>query len=201
MSKPKNVDEYLARLEGNFAHPILTRVREIAHDVAPQLEEKIKWGAPSFEYKGMAFTLAAFKNFASVWFHKGALFTDPKNLLEASQESTKSMRKYSVTSVDELDEEGLRGLIREAVEKNEKGEQVKGFGKATDKIERSEMLDLALKDNEKARETYQNLTDGKKREYAEFIESAKQQKTKQRRLKKSLDLLEQGKGLNDKYRS
>lgn len=200
MSKPKNVDEYLARLERSFAHPILTRVREIAHEVAPQLEEKIKWGAPSFEYKGMVFGMVAFKNFASVWFHKGALFSDPKNLLEASQESTKSMRKYSITSVDELDEEGLRGLIVEGVEKNEKGEQVKDLGKTTNKIERSEMLEQALKTNSRAQTVYQDLSEAKKREYTHHIESAKQQATKQRRVKKALELLEQGLGLNDKYK-
>jgi uncharacterized protein YdeI (YjbR/CyaY-like superfamily) len=200
MAKPKNVDEYLKRLEGNFAHPILTRVREIAHEVAPQLQEKIKWGAPSFEYKGLAFSMAAFKHFASVWFHKGALFSDPKNLLEASQDSTKSMRKYSVTSVDELDEEGLRGLILEAIEKNEKGEQVKDLGKTTNKIERSEMLEQALKENAKAQAVYRELSEAKKREYTHHIESAVQQATKQRRVKKALELLEQGLGLNDKYK-
>lgn len=84
MAKPKNVDDYLSRLEGNFAHPILTKVREIVHETAPQVEEKIKWGSPSFEYHGLMMSMVAFKNFAAVWFHKGALFDDPKNLLEAS---------------------------------------------------------------------------------------------------------------------
>ncbi|MDZ7845534.1 MAG: YdeI/OmpD-associated family protein [Owenweeksia sp.] len=65
---------------------------------------------------------------------------------------------------------------------------------------RSEMLDQALSANSEARKTYESLSDYKKREYAEHIESAKQQATKQRRLVKSLSLLKQGLGLNDKYR-
>lgn len=202
MAKPKNIDDYLRNLEGNFAHPILTRVREIVHDTAPQVEENIKWGSPSFDYQGLMMSMVAFKNFAAVWFHKGALFNDPQNLLEASSENTKSMRKYLIPTLEDLDEEGLRGLIKEAVAKNEAGEEVEGMGTAENRIERSEMLDhaLSLDENARARETYDSLTDYKKREYAEHIETAKQQATKQRRLKKSLEMLNQGLGLNDKYR-
>lgn len=112
------------------------------------------------------------------------------------------MRKYIIPKAEDLDEEGLKGLIKEAMAKNESGEEVQGMGEKEDKIERSEMLDVALskEENKKARDTYDSLTPGKKREYAEHIESAKQQTTKQRRLKKSLELLNQGLGLNDKYR-
>lgn len=202
MPKPKNVDEYLAKLEGNFAHPILSRVRELIHEAAPNIKEEIKWGSPSFEYKGLMMSMVAFKKFAAVWFHKGALLDDPKNLLEASSEDTKSMRKYRISTLEDLDEQGLKGLVKEAVQKNESGEEVKSIGDTTNRIERSEMLEQALAQNEnvKAAETYNSLSDYKKREYAEHIESAKQQATKQRRLKKSLDLLEQGLGLHDKYR-
>ncbi len=200
--KPKNVDEYLAKLEGNFAHPILTRVREIVLDTAPQIKEDIKWGTPSFEYKGLMMSMVAFKKFAAVWFHKGALLSDPKNLLEASAETTKSMRKYPIANLDDLDEEGLHGLIKEAMAKNDSGEEVEGMGVSDKKDIRSEMLDqaLAMDENAKAAEEYNSLTDYKKREYAEYIESAKQQATRQRRLKKSLELIEKGIGLNDKYK-
>ncbi|MDZ7845535.1 MAG: DUF1801 domain-containing protein [Owenweeksia sp.] len=128
MSKPTDIDEYLKRLEGNFAHPILSRVREIVNETLPGIEEKIKWGSPSFEYRGLMMSMVAFKNFAGLWFHKGALFDDPKNLLEASSESTKSMRKYIIPKKEDLDEEGLRGLIKEAVAKNRSGEEVADMG-------------------------------------------------------------------------
>lgn len=200
MPKPKNTDEYLARLEGNFAHSILTRVREIIHDTAPQIEETIKWGAPTFEYKGIMLTMVAFKHFAAVWFHKGALFNDPKSLLEASSEVTKSMRKYRINTMEDLDEEGLRGLIMEAVEKNESSERVQGFNQRDKKYDSSELLNDALKNNAKARETFESLLPSRQREYVEHIESAKQEATKKRRLEKSLNLLGQGLGLNDKYR-
>ena len=198
--KPKNIDEYLAKLEGTFAHPILSRVRELILETAPQVQETIKWGSPSFEHKGLMMSMVAFKNFAAVWFHKGALFNDPKHLLEASTEETKSMRKYRINTMEDLNEEGLRGLVLEAIEKNESGEQVKGFNQRDNKYDSSEMLNAALKDNPRAMETFENLTPSRQREYVEHIESAKQEATKKRRLEKSLGLLEQGLGLNDKYR-
>ena len=200
MAKPRNIDEYLKNLEGHFAQPVLIKVRELIHNAAPGIEEKIKWGSPSFEYKGLMMSLVAFKEHAAVWFHKGALFNDPHNLLEATSENTKAMRKYIISKGDKLNEEGLKGLVREAVEVNDKGEQVKGYNKRDKTYDQSDLLEEALKANTIARETYDGLTDYKKREYVEFIESAKQETTQQRRLKKSLDLLEQGLGLNDKYR-
>ncbi|WP_417609668.1 YdeI/OmpD-associated family protein [Owenweeksia hongkongensis] len=200
MAKPKNTDEYLARLEGNFAHPILTRVREVVLETVPQVKETIKWGAPTFEYKGIMLSMVAFKNFAAVWFHKGALFNDPKNLLEATAETTKSMRKYNVSSIEDLDEEGLRGLVLEAIEKSESGDQVEGFNHRDKKYDSSELLNEALKSNAVARETFESLPPSHQREYVEYIESAKQDATKQRRVEKALLLLEQGSGLHDKYR-
>lgn len=200
MSKPKNIDEYLSKLEGTFAHQPLSKVRELAHKAAPEIEEKIKWGSPSLEYKGLMITLAAFKNHSAVWFHKGAIMNDPKNLLEASSDQTKSMRKYIIPKGGEVDEGALEELIREAVIVNDSGKEVAGMGEKEEQVERSEMLEQALKENPVAKENYQSLPDGKKREYAQYIELAKQQATKQRRLKKSLELLEKGQGLNDKYR-
>ena len=200
MAVAKNTDEYLTQLEGTFAHPILSRVREIILDTAPQVEETIKWGAPTFEHKGIMMSMVAFKSFTSVWFHKGALFNDPKNLLEATAETTKSMRKYNVSSIGDLDEEGLRGLVLEAIEKNESGEQVPGFNKRDKKYDSSELLNEALKNNPKAREVFESLPPSHQREYVEHIESAKQEATKQRRVEKSLRMLQEGSGLNDKYR-
>lgn len=199
MAKPKHVDEYLERLDGNFAQPILSRAREIILATVPQIEEHIKWGAPSLEYKGMLVTLAAFKSHAAVWFHKGALLRDEKGLLEASSEDTKAMRKYVLKSLEDLDEEGLRALVLEAVEKNESGEHVEGFNSPAKQV-KSELLEKALEENSLAKRNFEGLTPFKQREYIEHIESAKRAETRERRVQKAIPLLEQGIGLHDKYR-
>jgi uncharacterized protein YdeI (YjbR/CyaY-like superfamily) len=201
MSKPKSVDDYLAKLEGNFAHPILKKARAVILDVSPKIEECIKWGAPSLEYKGVMITLAAFKTQAAVWFHKGALLKDEKKLLQASSDKTKAMRKYMLKSIEDFDEAAFRDLVIQAIEKNERGEQVKDFNKASGEFEYSERLSKALKENPIAKKHFEALPPYKKKEYAEHIETAKQEATKQRRLEKAVMLLEKGLGLHDKYRS
>ena len=45
------------------------------------------------------------------------------------------------------------------------------------------------------------LTPGKQREYAEYIQTAKQDATKQTRLEKITPMILKGVGLNDKYKN
>lgn len=200
MAKPKSIDEYIARTDGTFAHPILTKVHEIILETAPDIEEAIKWGAPSYEYKGIMMSTVKFKNFAAIWFHKGAFFDDPKNLLEASSDDTKYMRKYELRSMDDLDEEGLKGLIREAIKYQEPDEKLELREKPEKEELTSELLNQALSDDSEAKVKFDEFPDYKKKEFIEYIATAKQDTTKQRRLKKSMDLIRRGIGLHDKYR-
>lgn len=200
MAKSKTIDEYIARTEGTFAHPILIKVHEIILETAPKIEEAIKWGAPSYEYKGIMMTTVKFKKFAAVWFHKGAFFSDPKNLLEASSDDTKYMRKYVLHNIDDLDEEGLKGLIREAI-KFQESDEILEVAEESEKEElTSDLLDKTLSEDSKAKAEFENFPDYKKKEFIEHIETAKRDATKLRRLEKSLDLIRQGIGLHDKYR-
>ena len=48
--------------------------------------------------------------------------------------------------------------------------------------------------------SFEGLTEGRKREYAEYIASAKKEQTKMDRLARILPLIENGKGLNDQYK-
>jgi hypothetical protein len=56
----KKVDAYIARA-APFARPILERVRRVFHEGCPDIQERIKWGAPSFEKDGLVGGMAAFK--------------------------------------------------------------------------------------------------------------------------------------------
>lgn len=200
MAKPKTITEYLTRTEGTFAYPILSRVHEIILETAPNVEEAIKWGSPSYEYKGLMISTVKFKEFAAVWFHKGSLFDDPKNMLEASTDDTKYMRKYTLSTIEELDEEGLKNLIREAVKFQENGEKPEIPTKPAEKFENSDLLNEALEKDPVAKAEFEKFPPYKKKEFIELIETAKREATQQKRLKKSLDLIRQGIGLNDQYR-
>lgn len=62
-------------------------------------------------------------------------------------------------------------------------------------------LKEALSQDAELADAFNNLSLGKKRDYAEHIETAKQEATKQKRLGKILPMIKQGIGLNDKYKN
>lgn len=66
--------------------------------------------------------------------------------------------------------------------------------------EQQEVLQQALVNDTSLYQAYEALTKGKQREYNTYIMEAKQEKTKHARLQKIIPLIQQGKGLHDKYR-
>jgi uncharacterized protein YdeI (YjbR/CyaY-like superfamily) len=61
-------------------------------------------------------------------------------------------------------------------------------------------LSIALKKNVDIKAAFDKLTYSKQKDYAEYIATAKQEKTKLSRLEKIVPLILAGKGLNDIYR-
>src|SRR6266852_4573613 len=74
-TKDKRVDAYIAK-SADFAQPILHELRGIVHEGCPEAEEEIKWGSPSFIYKGIMCGMAAFKQHCSFGFWKSSLILD-----------------------------------------------------------------------------------------------------------------------------
>ena len=69
------------------------------------LEEKIKWGMPTYciDNKNVI-TLAGFKNWSTLWFHKGAFIEDEKDVLfNAQAGKTKELRQWRFTKIEEIE--------------------------------------------------------------------------------------------------
>ena len=61
--------------------PIRARVREMVHEVCPDVQETIKWSSPFFDYKGqMMCAIAAFKQHCAFGVWKGRVCTTTKEL-------------------------------------------------------------------------------------------------------------------------
>ncbi|HET7203413.1 MAG TPA: DUF1801 domain-containing protein [Steroidobacteraceae bacterium] len=55
-----------------FARPILRHLRAVIRDADPALEETIRWGMPTFLYRGkIVCGLGAFKAHCALWFKAG----------------------------------------------------------------------------------------------------------------------------------
>ena len=87
------VDAYIAK-SAPFAKPILKKLRRFFHEACPEIEEKIKWGVPSFEHKGMVGGFAAFKQHVDFGFWKGALRENKKALATFESFSTNNRNEY-----------------------------------------------------------------------------------------------------------
>ncbi|GAP72476.1 iron chaperone [Candidatus Symbiothrix dinenymphae] len=58
---PENIDEYIAGFPIEV-QAIMTNFRQIIHEVAPEVKEKISWGMPTFTLKKILVQFGGFKN-------------------------------------------------------------------------------------------------------------------------------------------
>lgn len=163
------------------------------------LVETTKWGGPTYTYNGKnVLGLGGFKNFFTIWFYKGVFLKDEaKVLINANEENTKSLRQWRFTSKEEIDEKKILQYVLEAIEIEKAGLEIKPEKKET---VIPELLQQELDADPAILEAFIKLTPFKQREYCEFIETAKQEKTKLARLEKIKPQLLMGIGLHDKYR-
>lgn len=189
------VDAYIAKA-APFARPILERVRKLFHEGCPAIEETIKWGVPSFEYRGMVGGMAAFKQHATFGLWRFAELPDPHGLFK-----TKSpMGAGKFTDVSQLPpDDVLVGYIREAVKLNESGVKPARPKKAKPPLKVPAPLMVALRKNKKALATFEAFPPSHKREYVEWIAEAKQEETRERRLATAIEWMARGKSRNWKY--
>jgi hypothetical protein len=117
------VDGYI-RKAPEFAQPILEKLRTIRHKASPDISENIKWGVPSFEYKGIVAGMAAFKNHVGFGFMKSPLMKDPHGILRGN--ACESIMPLKVRSLSELPTQKLLlSSIVQALELNEAGATVR----------------------------------------------------------------------------
>jgi hypothetical protein len=120
MSKRKEIDDYI-NAAAPFAQPILNHLRDLIHQVCPETEEKLKWGFPHFDYKGVYVSMASFKEHCAFNFWKASLMKDPEGLWAAVEE--KAMGHFGkIRSLDDLpSDEVLLAYLVEAKQLNDLG--------------------------------------------------------------------------------
>ena len=166
-----------------------------------ELLEEIKWGSPTYTLNGkLVAGMAAFKNHYAVWFHQGVFLKDTQNKLVNAQEgTTKALRQWRFEDGDKIDKELVHDYIQEAISNCIAGKEIKPERKQGVSI--PTFLNDALKRNTGFSEAFKKLTPGKQREYAGYIAEAKREATKQSRLEKIIPMVQEGKGLHDKYKN
>jgi uncharacterized protein YdeI (YjbR/CyaY-like superfamily) len=201
MSKDKRIDEYIAKAQP-FAQPILKHLRSLIHKACPEVTETIKWGMPSFEYKGPYFGIGAFKQHCIAGFWKAALLKDPKGYIGARKaQGGESMGNLGCmkTVKDIPPDKAMIDFLKQAKKLNDEGIKVDRKATSIKTLTIPKELTSALNKHKKAKETFENFSPSQKREYAEWISEAKLVETRNRRLATTIEWLKEGKTRNWKY--
>lgn len=192
----KKIDAYIEK-SADFAQPILWHLRKLIHEACPDVEETVKWSMPSFEYKGMFCGFAAFKAHVKFMFWKQALlttdeFSDNKAIIKGFER---------IVTLKELpkNKEIVR-IIHQAMELNEKGIKVakRVPAEKRDIIVPDELAKMLAK-NKKAQATFDKFSYSHRKEYIEWINEAKTEPTRLKRIATTVEWVSEGKGRNWKY--
>jgi uncharacterized protein YdeI (YjbR/CyaY-like superfamily) len=194
-------DSYIER-SADFAQPILNHLRSVVHEACPMVEEKMKWSFPNFEYKGKILcSMAAFKHHCTFGFWLGGVMDDPESILTKIGESTMGQFGRIKTMEDLPNDQVIIRYIHEAMRLTDEGVKPPKSVVTNEKVVITIPIDLenALKANDKAKATFEHLSPSKRKEYIEWINEAKTDTTKEKRLATTIEWLEEGKSKNWKY--
>lgn len=199
--KIKEVDAYIAK-SAAFAQPILQHIRALVHSTCPDVEEKIKWGFPHFDYKNeMMCSMASFKQHAVMGFWKASLMKD-KALLAMARSEEAMGHLGKITSLKNLpSDKKLTAYIKEAMLLNDNGVKLPAKPKSIEKkeIETPDYLKKALSKNKKAERFFNEFAYSHRKEYITWITEAKREETRNKRMATAIEWIAEGKGRNWKY--
>ena len=194
MSREPRIDAYIDRAQP-FARPILEKVRERVHAVVPDIEEAMKWSHPTY-CKGGKIVLgtAAFKEHASVHFWRGQELG-----FETKAGAMGQLGK--LTKADDLPP-NLDDLIAKAVELSQAApapRKTKHAPKPPPQMH-PEFAE-ALAKAPKAKVALDGFPPSAQRDYLEWIDEAKQDSTRQKRIATAVEWLSEGKRRHWKYQN
>ncbi|SDB50658.1 Uncharacterized conserved protein YdeI, YjbR/CyaY-like superfamily, DUF1801 family [Flavobacteriaceae bacterium MAR_2010_188] len=171
-------------------------LREICLDCG--LTEDFKWMHPCYTFQGNNIVLIhGFKEYCALLFHKGVLLKDTNEILLQQTENVQSARQIRFTNLQEIID--LKSVIKtyifEAIEVEKVGLEVKM--KKTSEFKMPDELKQAFENNPDLETAFYDLTPGRQRGYLLYFSQAKQSKTRESRIEKSMQKIFDGKGHNE----
>ena len=195
------VDAYIGKA-APFARPILKHLRKVVHAGCPKVEETIKWGMPSFEYKGILCGMAAFKQHAVFGFWKEKVLE--KRLPLDVRTEKDGMGTYGcLKSIADLPPaKHLERLVVEAAKINDAGIKSNEGRTRTKRppLPVPQEFMAAIRQDRKALATFEAFPPSHRREYVEWVTEAKREETRAQRIATSVAWMAEGKPRMWKYR-
>jgi hypothetical protein len=179
----------------DFSKSICKKLRSIILKADPEIVEEWKWG-PHYSLNGMVCGYGGFKQHVKLTFFNGAGMKDAKKLFNHCVDNEFS-RSVKYTDVKEIDEKAILEYVKESVAVNKKGFKREVKDKT---VEVPDDLQKAITKNKTASKFFDTLTYGYKKEFVEWVTTAKRAETRSERVDKIVAMCAEGRKLNDKYR-
>ena len=194
MSRDPAIDAYIAR-QGDFARPILERIRADMHAALPEVEEGMRWSMPAFLHKGRPLAnMAAFKAHATLGFWRGSEIVQ-------SAAAEKAMGQFGrLASLADLPSaEALQDMIRRAAALAEAGPAPRPKSAPKPEPAMPEDFASALAEQPAAQACFAGFSPSCRREYLEWVIEAKRPETRSKRIAQAVEWIAEGKRRNWKY--
>ena len=195
------IDAYIHKT-ASFAYPILEYIRNTVHVVCPEVVETIKWGFPHFEYrKSILCSMAAFRSHCAFGFWLGSMMPDRHGYLHTGKGKTSTGNLGRITQKEDLPIEPIfREYILDAMQLIEKGVKLPAKPKSqVTNLVIPEYFILELKQDAAVFDKFQSLSNSHKKEYIDWIDDAKTEATRQKRMATAIEWIGVGKSRNWKY--
>ncbi len=195
------IDNYIDKA-APFAQPILNHLRELIHEACPDVEEKMKWSFPHFDYKGeMMCSMAGFKQHCAFNFWKGKLIKSGSTYLEPYDKHTMG-RIPRINSLKDLPPDKVFiKMVKEACALNDAGIKEIKKKKTVNpaELEVPDYFRKVLAKNKLAQRNFDSFPPSHRKEYLQWITEAKTEATRERRMITAIEWIAEGKGRNWKY--
>ncbi len=174
----------------------IEKLRTIVLDCG--LTEVLKWGCPCYTFEKKNIVLIhVFKEYCALLFFKGSLLKDSKGILIQQTKNVQVGRQARFTNIQEIKKLAptLKAYLYEAIEVEKAG--LKVTLKKTAEFDMPEEFQKVLDKKSVVRKAFHALTPGRQRGYLLYFSAAKQAKTRESRIEKSIPDILAGRGLND----
>ncbi len=189
-SRTQNPDKWLATCP-DYSRPLCEELRELIFRWEPDLKETVNTNMLCYSGEKRVCSLGAFQKKACITFFRGGELADPAHLFNAGLENH-SIRNIELTTLDDLDRNALRALLRAAVKLDASPDKPPPPPNKREPFPMPEHLTAALKKHPAAAAFFESLKPTYQREYIVWNTFVKLQETKDKRLAETLEALGKG---------
>ena len=193
MKLNSQVDDYINK-QVEWQRPIFEALRQVIHQADSNITEEIKWGAPAFACHGPVAWMFGAKQWVHFSFPQGALLDTPRQGWEEGADTTsKAKRTLKFRQVDDINQTELLSLISQAIGNNKQGKKVDfGAAKPGEKSFKPPAEYQELLSQHGQLELYKTRPYYQQKGWIQWIESAKTEATRQKRIAMMLSELRHG---------